>query len=105
MSAPDERPRVQTHGHEMGGDTTMVDQAYTKVHCCDCWRYTDDVNSTARLQDDLMRSACTVLAHADKLSVEKSEAFAAADAYLADVFKAAKVKLAGPSLSMPKFGS
>jgi hypothetical protein len=103
MSQNDERPRVQTHGHEQGADTTMVDMGYTKVHCCDCWRYTDDVTNAARLQDDLLRSACTVLAHADNLSVEKSKAFEAADEYLTAVLNAGKAKLAGGPLGLPKF--
>jgi hypothetical protein len=74
-----------TRGEEMTTSTSMSAAGeHDHVHCCDCWRYTDD----SRRQAELTRDATTVLCNAQTLAVEKSEAFTAADKYLSAVFAA-----------------
>jgi hypothetical protein len=72
------------HPDTMSTETGMQSSA-TRVHCCDCWRFTD----TTRADDNLVHEAVAVLVNATVLAVEKSEAFTAADAFLASRFKAA----------------
>jgi hypothetical protein len=66
---------------------------HAHVHCCGCWRYTDD----SRRQAELTRDATTIVCNSNTLAVEKSEAFDAADTYLAAVFAA------GMPSKMPRF--
>lgn len=82
-----ETPRVRTHGDQMDTLTPMQGEAIAAVpvHCCECWRYTDDM----RRDGDLIHEAVTLIANGDKLAVENSAAFKAADAFLAATFHAA----------------
>lgn len=85
----------------MGADTGMDGEDYVKVHCCACWRYTDDITDARGRYECLVRSAVDIVVNGGTLSVEKSAAFEAADTLLAAEFTQAKS--AGGSLDLPKF--
>lgn len=78
-------PRVRRHGEQMGAETEMNGEDYSPVHCCSCWRYTDDLGIEARLISD----ATSVLVNGNTLCVEKSEAWNAANEFLAYRFRQA----------------
>lgn len=101
---PDEElsnPHAQSHGEKMGGETSMDASPPASVHCCACWKYTDNVSR----EKELIHAAVSIIANSGTLAVEKSAAFTAADEYLKaafafslDVYRAAS----GPT--MPRFG-
>jgi hypothetical protein len=97
-------PRHESHGDAMDlgsqnndrkTETTLPVGAMGAVHCHDCWKYTDDV----RREVDLAHEAAAIVINGGTLTVENSEAFKAADAFLASKFRAMT------PLGAPRFGS
>jgi hypothetical protein len=67
--------RHESHGEEVSGDINVR-------HCCECWKYTDDM----RRQGDLCHEAVAMLVNATP-SIEQTDAYKAADAFLSAHFK------------------
>lgn len=96
-------PRGETHGEHMTLSDEMSDPR-PAVHCCDCWRYTDDksertvhVDNAGALHRQLVVTAGDILTH-DTVVLQASDAWKAADAFLTAQFKAA-----GTGSKLPKF--
>ena len=75
----------ELHPDVMETDSLMQSPA-KRVHCCECWRHTDNM----RRDGDLIHEAVAIVVNASTLAVENSEAFKAADAFLAEKFRPAR---------------
>jgi hypothetical protein len=95
-----ELPRADEHGEDctMGGASEKANEnpaSYLTgrmgiAHCHDCWKYTDDLTE----RNQLVHEATMLMINAT-VTLEQTDAFKAADAYLAKRFSAAT----GPSVS------
>ena len=83
-SAPDGSTRTDRHGETMDQNSEMHSER-PAIHCCDCWKYTDDVN----VRRDLLARAAEIVINSGTLDVKNSDAFAAADKYLTAAFSMA----------------
>ena len=81
--------RSETHGEDMACGEQNNDRKSASVgspsgvHCHDCWKYTDDVT----LQREMLHAAVGLIINSGTLAVENSEAFKAADAFVASRFR------------------
>jgi hypothetical protein len=93
--AADDLPREQLHGELMSGANANIG------HCHECWKYTDDKNKIVDTEQHRLHLAVELIINGRDRAVEESEAFKAADAYLAQFYRGL---LSPAGLKIPNFG-